>query len=69
MNFFAVYLESKRFIVIKKTWIKQAIVGKPSAVFFSPNPHAIPVFNRKLRFYLNSKVGACYEAFIFKAFG
>lgn len=68
MDFFAVYLECKRFIVIKREWIEDAIVGKSSRVFFSPNSIEIPVFNRKARYYLNTEVDSCYNAFIFKAF-
>lgn len=68
MDFFAVYLECKRFIVIKKEWIEDAIVGKSSRVFFSPNSEEIPVFHRKARYYLNTEVDSFYNAFIFKAF-
>lgn len=69
MAFFAVYLASKRFIVIKRQWIKNPVVGKPSKVFLSPNINAVPIFNDRPRYYLNTKVNACYDAFIFKAFG
>lgn len=68
-NFFVVYLASKRFIVVKKDWVKNAVDGKPSKVFFSPNPDAVANFNNKVAYYLNTTVDACYEAFICKAFG
>lgn len=69
MNFFAVYLESQRYIVVKKEWVQNAVVGKPSKIFFSSKPHVTPAFNLKTRYYLNRKVDACYKAFILKAFG
>lgn len=69
MDFFAVYLESKRFVVIKRQWIENAVVGKLSKVFFSPNCNSVPVFNCRTRYYLNTNVDACYKAFIYKAFG
>lgn len=69
MKFFAVYLKSKRFIVLKKAWIQNVMVGKPSKVFFSPNSSAKAVFNTKSHYYLDTKADACYDAFIYKAFG
>lgn len=69
MDFFVVYLASKRFVIVKKDWVQNAVVGKPSKVFVSPNPDAVANFNNKVTFYLNTTVDACYEAFICKAFG
>lgn len=69
MDFFAVFLASKRFIAIKGDWIENAIVGKTSKVFYSPNLDATADFRSDPKFYLNSSVAACYEGFIYKKFG
>lgn len=69
MNFYVVFLASKRFVVIKRNWVQNAVVGKPSKVFCSPNPNAVANFNSKVGFYLNTGIDACYDAFVYKAFG
>lgn len=69
MTFYVVFLASKRFVVIKKNWLQNAVVGKPSKVFYSPNPDAIANFNSEVGFYLNTTIDACYDTFVYKAFG
>lgn len=69
MDFYVVYLASKRFVVIKRNWIQSAVVGKQSKVFYSPNSHAVANFNNDVGFYLNTTIDGCYDAFVYKAFG
>lgn len=69
MNFFAVFLASKRYVAIKGEWIKNAVVGTTSKVFYSPNLDAIADFGMDPKHYLNTSVDACYEGFVYKKFG
>lgn len=69
MNFFAVYLQCKRFIAIKSDWVENAMVGNPSKIFYSENQNAIADFSTVPLHYLNKSINACYEAFVYKSFG
>lgn len=69
MNFFAVYLQCKRFIAIKSDWVENAMVGNPSKIFYSENQNAIADFSTSPLYYLNKSINACYEAFVYKSFG
>lgn len=69
MIFFAIYLQSNRFVTIKKDWIEKPIVGSESKVFFSPNPEAIARFDIQKKFYLNATIDGCYDGFVYKSFG
>lgn len=69
MNFFAVYLASKRIIALQPNWIENPVVGKPSKVFFSKNPNTVADFSTEPLHFLNGSIDACYEAFVYKCFG
>lgn len=69
MAYLVVHLISKRFIVIEKEWAEVSDVGKPSKIFYSNDENAVADFSLEVKHYLNGDIDACYEAFIFKAFG
>lgn len=68
MNFFVVYLQCKRFIAVKKEWIKNPIIGHESTVFISRNTQAVANFDIVREYYVNEKEDACYDCFVYKGF-
>lgn len=68
MSYFAVYLESGRFVVLQRSWIKNTLVGQTSKVFISRNENTHANFNANDGFYVDKNSDLCYNAFIFKEF-
>lgn len=69
MNFFVAYLESKRYIALKESWIQNPILGKESKVFFSNDENTVPDFSLPIQFYLNNREDGVYDAFVYRKFG
>lgn len=70
MNFFVVYIESGRYLPIKKEWIENPSCGQRSKIFSSPHADAEPDFDcGNILHYFNPKTDACYSAFVVKGFG
>lgn len=70
MDYFVVYLiKSKRFLALPKNWIEHPILGQESKVFFSADKNILPDFNSRIGYYVNNDANACYEAYVYKAFG
>lgn len=68
MAFFVVYLENKSYVVIKKDWIENPVVGEKSNVFISPNDNTEPDFNTTKGFYVIRNKNMCYNGFVYKIF-
>lgn len=69
MDFFVVFLESRRYMVVQRQWISNPVVGAEAKIFFSADKNAVPNFEIEPEFYVNPNLGACYNAFVLKAFG
>lgn len=69
MNFYVVYLESGQLVALQENWIQNPILGKKSKVFISENDVAFPNFALDPLFYINKKIDAVYNAFVYKKFG
>ena len=69
MEYFVVYLKSKRYIAVPKHWIENPTLGLRSTIFFSGNGFNTQAdFSLGKKHYINGKVDACYDAFVFKSF-
>lgn len=68
MAFFVVYLENKSFVVIKRDWIKNPVVGQKSSVFISANENAEADFKAAKGFYVVKTESLCYDGFVYKKF-
>lgn len=69
MNFYVVYLESGKYIALKRNWVQNPILGEESMVFLSKDESANPNFSSEQLFYVNKNVDATYKAFVYKRFG
>lgn len=69
MNFFVVFMECRRNVVVKKEWISNPIVGAETRMFYSNDRDAVPNFEMVPEYYLNSQCSACYNVFVIKSFG
>lgn len=69
MAYFVVFLESKRWIVVRKQWIQNPNCGQKSAIFYTQNQNSVANFDAPTGFYLNERSECVYNAFIWREFG
>lgn len=69
MSFFAVYLKSKRVIVVKEDWIQNPKVGKESVVFISPDENAEADYHIPREYFINPNSNGCFDGYLMKKFG
>lgn len=55
------YLKSNKFLVLKKHWIQNPVVGQYSLVFHSPNETSSVDFSIEKRFYFQENQAFCYR--------
>lgn len=66
---FAVILLSKRFIIVRDDWIKEATIREETKIFFSPDSNAQPNFDLEVKFLFNEKSANAYKGYVLKHFG
>lgn len=69
MNFFVVFLESRRYKVVKRDWISNPVVNVKTTMFYSNNPAAVANFAMQPEYYFNPDNDACYNIYVVKSFG
>lgn len=69
MDFFVVFMDCRRYVVVKRKWISNPVLGEEAVMFFSANGSAMANFGMVPEFYFNQERDSCYNVFVIKSFG
>lgn len=69
MVFFVVFIECKRWLVVKEDWVENPNLGQRSKIFFSQNDNAVADFSIDPPYYINLSIDSVYDAFVWSKFG
>lgn len=66
--FSVILLKSKRYIIVRSTWIENPKFSVLTKVFYSPNEFAVPDFSLDTKYLFDKRCAGAYQGFLIRHF-